>query len=141
MKTNSDRPWLTGSGVEVPTSKLRAICETWNAPTWEAYLKWYASPRREALVAFSTYEDVCEEQMETIFESLVKSETPAKGRLIALILSQIPDREAEVLRAIYLEGRTQVDIRKRGRLATARWLPSSLKNLSRWPARFKLVCG
>ena len=50
----------------------------------------------------------------------MKSETPAKGRLIARILRQIPDREAEVLRAIYLEGRTQVDIAADFRLSQPR---------------------
>lgn len=120
MKKNIERSWLTGSGVEISTIELREICTSWDAHSWESYLRWYQSGRREALVALSTYQEICEENFESIFESLAKSETPAKRNLIKRMLSQLPEREAEILRATYLEGRTQVEIAAEFRLSQPR---------------------
>jgi RNA polymerase sigma factor (sigma-70 family) len=110
MKKNIERPWLTGSGVEIPTLELKEINRTWDAKTWEAYLKWYSGTRQEELVTPSLYQEIGEEQFESIFESHAKSETPAKRNLIERLLSQLHGREAEILRATFLEGRTQVEI-------------------------------
>lgn len=110
MKTNYERPWLTGSGAEIATIDLKVICKQWNANTWEAYLKWYSSGCREVLISLNLYQKIGEEQFESIFKSLAKSETPAKRNLIERLLSQLSGREAEILRATYLEGRTQVEI-------------------------------
>ena len=110
MRTKKDRPWLTGSGVEIPTIELRDICKSWGPEQWDAYLKWYASGRREALVSSLTYIEICEEQTDSIFKSRKISVTPAKQNLVIRILSQLPERESEILRATFIDGRTQVDI-------------------------------
>lgn len=120
MKAKLERPWLTGSGVEISTIELKKICGGWDLVTWEAYLKWYESGRREAIVSSLTYLEICEEQVETIFESLAKSETPAKRKLVKRLLSNLPEREAEVLRAIYLEGRLQSAIAADLRISRSR---------------------
>ncbi len=110
MKKTFERPWLTGSGVEIPTIELSEICKTWAPGTWQAYLNWYGSSCREVLITLAVYQKIGEEQFETIFESLAKSETPAKRNLIERMLSQLSEREAEILRATFLDGRTQVEI-------------------------------
>ena len=120
MRTKKDRPWLTGSGVEIPTSDLRDICKSWGPELWDAYLKWYASGRREALVSPLTYIEICEEQSDSIFESRKISVTPAKQNLVIRILKQLPERESHILRATFIEGRTQVDIASDFRLSQSR---------------------
>jgi RNA polymerase sigma factor (sigma-70 family) len=110
MKKRSVRPWLTKSGVEMPTLELKEICKGWEPTTWEAYLKWYGGGCREVLLAPAVYRQIGEEQIETLFETFSKTETPAKRKLIERLLSQLPPRDAEVLRATYLDGRTQVEM-------------------------------
>jgi RNA polymerase sigma factor (sigma-70 family) len=109
-KRPKHRPWLTGSGVEIPTAELKEICKVWDPSTWEAYLKWYGGGCREILLTPELYQQIGDEQIETIFEMFSKTETPAKRNLIERLLSHLPARDAEILRTIYLEGRTQVEV-------------------------------
>ena len=120
MKKNNVRPWLTASGVEIPTIELKEVCKSWDANLWEKYLNWYQSGQSEVLIALFAYQKICEESVETVFESFAKTETPAKRKLIERMLSQLPSRQAEILRATYLEGLTQVAIAAEFRLSQPR---------------------
>lgn len=142
MKKNIERPWLSCSGVEIPTVELKEICKKWDASTWESYLKWYQSGRREALIEFSTFQEICDQQFETIFESFARSVTPAKRRLVERLLSQLPSRESEILRASFLEGRTQVEIAAEFRFSQPRVCQlknNALMSLKRGLAGDKLI--
>jgi DNA-directed RNA polymerase specialized sigma subunit len=110
VRAKKDRPWLTGSGVEIPTIELKEICKTWAPEQWDSYLKWYASGARELLVSPTTYSRICEERTDSIFESQKASVTPAKQNLVGRLLGQLPEREAHILRSTFIDGRTQVDI-------------------------------
>jgi DNA-directed RNA polymerase specialized sigma subunit len=110
VKKKLDRPWLTGSGVEIPTIELKEICKTWSHELWDQYLNWYASGARELLVSPTTYSRICEERTDSIFESRKISVTPAKQNLIGRLLGQLPERESHILQSTYIYGRTQVDI-------------------------------
>lgn len=65
MQKQLPKPWLTSGGVEIPTEQIMNLCQNWDPPTWERYLKWYESGRHEALVPATLYSEKCE-QMETI---------------------------------------------------------------------------
>lgn len=107
-KQKTERPWLTPTGVEIKTSRLREIAKSWELKTWNEYLDWYSSSQGERLVSQEVYEKVGNSISESIFESFGHDPCPAKQRQCEQILSTIRPRQAEVLRKIYLEGKTQV---------------------------------
>ncbi len=110
MRTLKPRPWLTATGVEIPTAQLREICKSWDANTWERYLKWYESGRREALVTPGVYKKRGEDLTKSIFEEFNQSPTPEQQKFCRELLGSLEPREAKVLRLTFFEGRTQREI-------------------------------
>lgn len=110
MRTRKPRPWLTSTGVEIPIDQLKAICKSWDQATWEDYLKWYESGRRDALVSPAVYQKRTEEMTESIFRQFDQNTDPQKRALCEKLLRSIPENEAKVLRLTYFRGRTIRDI-------------------------------
>ncbi len=109
MKSQTTKPWLTAGGVEIPTEQLSKICQTWDPPTWERYLKWHESGRREALVASSLYTEKCDQMEDSIFSSLGYKNSEENIQLCKQLLGGLPSRERQVLSFIFLEGLTERD--------------------------------
>ena len=107
MKTKPNRPWLTPTGVEIPTGQLKEICKSWDRKTWDAYLKWFERPLRARLLTPVIFQKIWEEQAETIFQSFSQNTSYQTSELCERLLASLPPREAKVLRLIFLEGRTQ----------------------------------
>lgn len=103
-KKLKNRPWLHAGGEEIPTGELEKISKAWNSETWEEYLGWYESSRREALVTPLIYKKKGEEISESIFVSRYLSVTPAKRNLCERILALLPELHSSILRLHYLEG-------------------------------------
>ncbi len=110
LKRNKNQPWLTPTGVEIPTHELRHICRTWDGVTWEAYLSWFESACHEKLVLTGIFDKICEEQTESIFEQFQQEGGSERRALCEQVLSHLPPMEAEVLRQYFLEGRTEIEI-------------------------------
>lgn len=110
MKSQRSKPWLTSTGVEIPTEQLRQICKTWNQETWEEYLNWYESPRIENLIPQEIYDDLTECEHLTVFEKAGQSVSEDDRRLCNRLLTTLPIREAKILRLTFLEGRTVREI-------------------------------
>ena len=113
MKTKKKkhfRPWLTPTGVEIPTAELRIISASWDRVMWNAYLDWYANSRREALIHPTIYDWICEEHSESLFEQLAQDSSQENRELCERELSSLPPLEAAVLRKYFLDGRTEVEI-------------------------------
>ena len=110
MKNRKQRPWLSPSGVAKSTSELKKACRTWDSKTWEDYLAWYQGRRREALVSPSIYTKRGEELTGSIFEGFGQSCSSKTQRLAEQLLRSLPAKDAEVLRLIFFEGRTQREI-------------------------------
>ena len=110
LKKKYFRPWLTPTGVEIPKLELRAISQTWDHTTWGLYLKWYETGRKEALITPAAYEITCDEQTESIFEQFKQNRSQKHRDQCDRLLTLLPPIEAEVLRLIFLEGRTEVQI-------------------------------
>jgi len=110
LKRNKNQPWLTPTGVEMPTHELRQICVGWDGATWEAYLGWFESACHEKLVLTEIYDKICDEQTESIFEQFQQDGGSEKRALCEQVLSLLPPVEAEVLRLYFMEGRTESEI-------------------------------
>ena len=110
LKKKQHRPWLTPTGVEIPTADLVVIAKAWSPAMWEAYLNWYQSPCRERLIQPAIYDLVGDLQTETIFEQFAQNSSQELRRACKQVLVLLPKLEAQVLRGYFLEGRTEVEI-------------------------------
>lgn len=110
MRAKKFQPWLDTAGVELPTEKLKEICKGWTRATWDEYLNWYESSRREALVTPHIYKKLGEEISDSIFVQF-SQDTSLKNRLrCEHLLSTIPGKEARILILTFFFGRTEREI-------------------------------
>lgn len=103
-------PWLTPTGVPIPTADLKQIVASWVKATWEEYLDWFETSIREKLVRPEIYDQIGNEQTESIFEKFRQNSSQKNRRRCERELRKLPPLEAEVLRQYFLEGRTEVEI-------------------------------
>lgn len=106
MRTTKNRPWLTATGVAIPTEQLKQISQFWDQATWEAYLKWYERPLKARLLKPNIYKKICDQQTRTIFEKFNQSISREISLQCDRLLSTLPVVEANVLTLKFLEGRT-----------------------------------
>lgn len=102
-----DRPWLTPTGVEIQTNFLREIVKSWGPKLWESYLKWYETGRKDSLVSQALYMLIGDEQIESIFEQFAQSNSQEDKARCEQLFTALSEIEAEVLRQIFMEGRTE----------------------------------
>ena len=96
--------------MEIPTTELREITRSWDRATWNDYLDWFETGRREALVHPLQYEIIGNTETRTIFEIFAQDSSEENRALCEELLGLLSPLEAEVLRKIYLEGRTLAEI-------------------------------
>ena len=106
MKIRPLRPWLDGNGIEFSAKRLREISKAWNPQTWEEYLKWYESGRREMKVSRKFYDDRLEQQTQTIFELNDISCPDGAREFCEQMLKTLPGSEERVLRRLFFDGMT-----------------------------------
>lgn len=104
-KLRKPRPWLTSTGVEIPTLELRQIAKSWDLETWAEYLDWFDVGRREALVRPFVYDLCGNNTANSVFDDFFASNRVASDKCEHL-LSLIPENESEVLRLIFFHGKT-----------------------------------
>jgi RNA polymerase sigma factor (sigma-70 family) len=109
-KINSARPWLSLSGVELPVETLKTLCRDWDARTWQLYLKWFESPRRESSICTEKFEYLSDAMEISVAEELHKSCSAEDKNLCELVFSRLPTVQRQVLELSYLEGRTDAEI-------------------------------
>ena len=110
LKNKLIRPWLTGSGVERPTSELKEISRYWSEQTWAEYLNWFQSGNSENLVSQRVYEKISEELEINVFENFGYETCPALQSFCERLLSILPLHQQRILRGFYLEGKTSFKI-------------------------------
>ncbi len=110
VASNQSRPWLTYDGVRRPDSQIRSLALQWNSETWAAYLEWLETSRRESILPPHMYDDLCEEQIQSIFEQFDHELTQANQDRCESLLSELAPRAATVLRHIFFEGQTDRQI-------------------------------
>lgn len=106
MKTKINQPWLTSSGVEIPTEQLKEISKSWDETTWEAYLKWYEGGFREVLVKTEHYEILGERVSQSVFELYGHDNCPQLQSFCDQILKLLSPEQETILRKIFFEGKT-----------------------------------
>ena len=109
-KRKHQQPWLTPTGVEIPTLELRSISRTWSPAMWEAYLAWYETAQSEALFDLGIDQSISNDLTKSIFEKFNQEASQENRDLCEQTLASLPTPEAEVLRLYFLEGRTEVEI-------------------------------
>lgn len=106
MQDRSNRPWLTRSGMEVPIESLKKICRHWDRETWDRYLRWFESNGTEVVLNPAHYEILTEKLKEPALQRHCPSPDEDTVLECEKQLSILPKDEAQVLRSVYLEGRT-----------------------------------
>lgn len=109
-KQRKYQPWLTPSGVERPLEELKQLSKTWEQKTWNEYLHWLESGRKDKLISSDFYLSQCETLEKSIFEEFGYQNYLADQNLCEQLLSKLAKSEAQVLKLIYLEGKTQKEI-------------------------------
>lgn len=125
-KPKPHRPWLTPTGVAIPTIELRELCKTWDRSTWDAYLKWYERPLRLRLLVPYVFDKIAEEQTETIFKQFDQRNSQSASVRCEQILSRLDSGPAAVLRLHYFDGLTDAAIGSK--INRARTTVSQIKN-------------
>ncbi|MFN3698025.1 MAG: hypothetical protein ACK4VO_11345 [Pseudobdellovibrio sp.] len=110
MKIKLNQPWLTSSGVEIPTDQLKEISKSWDEATWEAYLKWYEGSFREVLVKPEHYEILGERVSHSVFDLYGHNTCPQLQSYCDQILKLLSPEQETVLRKIFFEGKTERQI-------------------------------
>lgn len=106
MKKKLVRPWLTPTEIEIPTDQLKQICKSWDANTWESYLKWYERGFREVLVKTEYYELLGDRLHRTIFEMYGYESCPQMQSYCEYLLGSLSTIQQAVLRKLFFEGKT-----------------------------------
>jgi DNA-directed RNA polymerase specialized sigma subunit len=118
MKTKREhRPWIQPNGKPVYTSILKRICRRWDAETWEAYLRWYQTPCKEALLRGNGYDIICGNRTEPIYQEFGYEHDELIERLCENLLRSLPKTQASVLRLYYQEGLTELQVSRRLRIS------------------------
>jgi DNA-directed RNA polymerase specialized sigma24 family protein len=114
MKTKN-RPWLNSNEKPICVSTLRRIAKDWDAETWEAYLVWYQTPRKEALITSLGYALKCEGILESIYQEYGYAHDELIAKYVEKLLSSLPKNQASVLRLHFLKGLTERQVSRRVR--------------------------
>lgn len=122
ISKSRQRPWLSPSGVALPTEQIKQICKSWDRLTWDSYLKWFEGRRRESLTLNNEYDQYRDAQTQTVFETCGSETNEDLQSQCADILSTLPPVQAQVLEQTFIEGKTQSAIatiinRSRGHVA------------------------
>jgi len=110
MSTKKDRPWLTASEVERPLNDLKIISKSWDLQTWNAYLNWYEFSRKDKLVTTEHYNSLGESVEKNIFEEFGYKTCSKLQSFCDQLLATLPNHHERILREIYLEGKTFVQV-------------------------------
>ena len=102
--------WLTPDGLPLPDSDLKRVVKSWNAETWEKYLRWYENPLKEYHLSADNYDLICKERSETIYQDYGYETNPALRTYCDELLQSLPKNEAEVLRLYFYDGLTEAKI-------------------------------
>ncbi len=109
-QTKRQKPWVDVNGDELGTDQIRELSPSWDAETWEAYLTWRESERHESLVAPAHYDELVDAQTENIFSQVHGSSPEMDRKICDELLNTLAPRDAEILRMIYFEGKTERQI-------------------------------
>ena len=110
MRKKLNRPWLTASDVELPTSELKEISKSWDEQIWNDYLNWFQSGCSEKLVSKKVYDTISEELEKNIFENFGYNACPKLQSFSDHLLSILPQHQQYILRAIFFEGKSQTAV-------------------------------
>lgn len=109
-KKKQYRPWLSPTGVELPTEQLKEVSKTWSLRQWEEYLTWLETGRKDSLVSPVTYAVLGEEHTQSIFEIFDQNPSDEHKAQCEQALSILPELEALALREYFIEGKTERQI-------------------------------
>ena len=110
LKNRLIRPWLTGSGVQRSTSELKEISKIWNEQTWNEYLDWFETGRKDKLISPQAYDAIGDTIEKNIFEEFEQESCSELQSFCDRLLSTLPAHQQKILSGIYLEGKTFVTI-------------------------------
>lgn len=102
-----ERPWLLSDGKTTPDEHLKALTPFWSAEMWDRYLAWYETPRPESLIPPWRYDQICEENTQSIFDlAQSNAEAELKNR-VESHLAQLTGQQRQVVEMIFWEGRSE----------------------------------
>lgn len=102
------QPWTDERGFPLADGELKIVCQSWDEKTWSAYLKAYENKNGKGnLLSSEDYDCLAENLKESIFDFSMPSASPELQQLVQNALSQLTDKQAQIISKIFWEGRTQ----------------------------------
>lgn len=106
------KPWTDERGRMLSEVDLKIRSRKWTPDIWESYLQTLEGKQSGRKYSSEIYDDYCGELVESIF-SVVTNESDALTRnTIEEAIQKLSHRQAEVLRLIFWEGKSQNRIAK-----------------------------
>lgn len=110
MRLKKPTPWLTPTGVEIPTEKLKQVAQGWNRETWDDYLSWFESSLGVRVITPKIYELLSDSQTDSVFAQFDQNTDQRLTAKCDRLLASLPFREREVLRLLFIAGKTQFSV-------------------------------
>ena len=101
------RPWIDDNGKKYPDEKLKVISKGWDQKTWDYYLSETVDvPQREPILKEkSDVENYSQEDHSKFFkESFGKKHRPNLKSALNVMIGELPQKEAIILRMLFNEG-------------------------------------
>jgi RNA polymerase sigma factor (sigma-70 family) len=109
LSTQPNHPWLDSEGNTLPDQELRPITQDWSAKTWEDYLLWFENQngqRAESLIPKRRYDEICDNQEESIFILAQSSADQDLKDRVSSYLATLTDQQRRALKMLFWESKS-----------------------------------
>lgn len=111
MKTQV-KPWTDEKGRSLSDVDLQIKSRNWSAEIWEEYLQTLESKHSGRMYKPDIYDGFCTDNVESIFSVVTNEYNSVLKNQIESALAELPEKQAQVLRLIFWEGKSQNRIAK-----------------------------
>ena len=106
------KPWTDAKGRVLSDDELRTQSKSWSSDTWKEHLTTLESKSSGQFYKPEAYDGFFAELVESIFTVVTNENNSALKKKIQLAVSDLPQRQREVLELIFWEGKSQNQIAK-----------------------------
>ncbi|MDB5036781.1 MAG: hypothetical protein JWQ35_309 [Bacteriovoracaceae bacterium] len=104
-------PWLNSDGTRKADDEIRKISKDWDPATWEAYLQTHERRLKEVLLHGSNdIENFSVNAVAVLFDMAESESNPHLKRAVQIALNKLSNRENQILRLVFWDGKTTRDI-------------------------------
>ena len=105
MGDRKKMPWENKDGSFKSNEEIKLLCKSWNADTWEEYLKTIEIFKKESpLATAESIEALSENQYGSLFVKLIgQKEYPHLAKVTRAAIEALSSKQKKVILTLYLE--------------------------------------